>query len=216
MTKLNGMSDSSLRIARTQSLAIVLRDPFADPPGSFNIRLYTGKFPRCRNVSFPRDRHSESEAYSEYRSNGGHSAMNIRIFRNYLFLMVLLTVCTTDVFGQTCPVGMQGSLSKTLYEVDEPIDLALTFENQGHTERRVLISSPALSAASTNLVSLLSLTPTGVLKQAPRDGVTTSMSMTGRRISGGGKATVRVYLQRYLDGLVPGHYEIPGSSKPAV
>ena len=34
------------------------------------------------------------------------------------------------------------------------------------------------------------------------------MSMR-RRISGGGKATVRVYLQRYLDGLVPGHDEIP-------
>ena len=48
--------------------------------------------------------------------------------------MVLLTVCTTDVFGETCQVGMQGSLSKTLYEVDEPIDLVLTFENQGHTE----------------------------------------------------------------------------------
>jgi hypothetical protein len=104
-------------------------------------------------------------------------------------------------------VGVSLTAPKTLYQVGEPIEVAVKLENTGLTDVQVAIGYPSFRAFGQ---AGLIFTPVASLRDSERlrntfvGSLETITSVRSRE-----SITVLVYLERFLQGLVVRHYEIP-------
>ena len=133
--------------------------------------------------------------------------MKKRLFvGNGIFLAAILLIGQT-ASAQDCAIAVSLAPAKTNYLQDDLFEVNLQFRNQGNAEALLKVVYPLLRH------------PTGVrLTFTPVGGLVSSANMrvfdagltgaplplpTGRMIS------IKVYLQRFLDGFRPGRFDIP-------
>jgi hypothetical protein len=118
----------------------------------------------------------------------------------YLMLALVLAFCAQPMlYAQDCiRVGI--SMSKQQYLRDELLDAVVTLENHRSSAQGIALRYPLISLAFTPLASL---------RRSQNLLPDTGGIFTVTSILPGQKLTVRIYLERFLDGFQPGHHEIP-------
>ena len=107
--------------------------------------------------------------------------------------------------AEECSVSVSVTPTKTTYAVDDLLGVDIVIINQGNPEM-LRIEYPRLQSAAGGVV--LRFTPSNGLVRSPGlfsfGGLSTALQLSSRR-----SLTVRVYLERFLEGFQTAHYSIP-------
>ncbi len=120
-------------------------------------------------------------------------------------LSVAAALSSVTAHAEDCVLTIRIDRAKPAYEVDEPIEAVATIENQGSADVRIGVAYPSLGGSGG---PGLTLTASGSLKPAANAAGHAGAIEAITLLRPGERLTSRVYLQRFLTGFAPGHYDV--------